>query len=490
MSSCHRYDEQYTITRLPSGTIRIAAFGEIEDFEGVSTIIGSFGDGNDWQISTSGQSARTISGGSGKDSLYYGGAGLAILNGNDGDDDLTIGGTPLSTSAPTAAPARTHCSTNPPPTCRFMATTATTPSRAEPATTAVSMAAGQRLDQGRGGQDSMFGGPGDDKLVVEIGDLALSETVDGGADEDQIVIAGDSSAQDLRVTMDSYHVVKISSYSGGSETGSVTLANLEAVMLSGGKGADNFSVAGELDLGGVTDVVIDMGSDISESGQVRDGNPDVANLTLSGSADEPELAPADTGIRGIWKDHPFTFTVLTGYAADGDEVNVHAGGGDDLIKVTFDPLQYGTYPQDGGPVDPNSVLQVYLTYLNGDRYGPTFSFEQVENLSIGEGQGETPPVNEPLVVDTAADESDGDYSAGDFSLREAIELANATAGADTIVFAAGLAGSTITLTSGELAIIDDLTITGLGADQLTISGDHASRILFIDNAARPPSPLR
>ena len=87
-----------------------------------------------------------------------------------------------------------------------------------------------------------------------------------------------------------------------------------------------------------------------------------------------------------------------------------------------------------------------------------------------------------LVVDTAEDESDGDFSAGDLSLREAIELTNANPGADTIVFAAGLAGSTITLTSGELPITDDLTITGLGADQLTISGNDASRIFRVDDA--------
>ena len=88
-----------------------------------------------------------------------------------------------------------------------------------------------------------------------------------------------------------------------------------------------------------------------------------------------------------------------------------------------------------------------------------------------------------LVVDTAVDESDGDFSAGDLSLREAIELTNANPGADTIAFAASLAGSTITLTLGELTITDDLTITGLGADQLTISGNHASRIFRVDNAA-------
>ena len=34
---------------------------------------------------------------------------------------------------------------------------------------------------------------------------------------------------------------------------------------------------------------------------------------------------------------------------------------------------------------------------------------------------------------------------------------------------------------GELLITDDLTITGLGADQLTISGNNASRIFAVND---------
>lgn len=54
------------------------------------------------------------------------------------------------------------------------------------------------------------------------------------------------------------------------------------------------------------------------------------------------------------------------------------------------------------------------------------------------------------------------------SLREAIEYANGLAGADTIEFDASLTGKTILLTQGELAITDELTINGLGAELLTI----------------------
>ena len=73
-----------------------------------------------------------------------------------------------------------------------------------------------------------------------------------------------------------------------------------------------------------------------------------------------------------------------------------------------------------------------------------------------------------FVVDTLVDESDGDFSVGDLSLREAIELSNVNQLTDMIRFDPSLAGGTILLTMGELNISDDVSIVGLGAGQLTI----------------------
>jgi hypothetical protein len=67
---------------------------------------------------------------------------------------------------------------------------------------------------------------------------------------------------------------------------------------------------------------------------------------------------------------------------------------------------------------------------------------------------------------------------GPGSLRQAILDSNAIPGADTIMFAEGLHG-TIPLTSGELPITASITINGPGADQLAISGNHASRVFDI-----------
>ena len=59
-----------------------------------------------------------------------------------------------------------------------------------------------------------------------------------------------------------------------------------------------------------------------------------------------------------------------------------------------------------------------------------------------------------------------DMGAG--SLRDAINMANSSAGADTIEFDAGLSGGSIGLSSGQLLISDSLTINGLGANFLTV----------------------
>ena len=68
---------------------------------------------------------------------------------------------------------------------------------------------------------------------------------------------------------------------------------------------------------------------------------------------------------------------------------------------------------------------------------------------------------------------------GTGSLRDDILMSNAAGGANTITFAPGLSG-TITLTSGQLEISDDLTITGPGAASLAISGNNQSRVFQID----------
>jgi parallel beta-helix repeat protein len=66
-----------------------------------------------------------------------------------------------------------------------------------------------------------------------------------------------------------------------------------------------------------------------------------------------------------------------------------------------------------------------------------------------------------------------------FCISQADKSANA---GSTITFANSVVGGkTITLTHGQLAITDNMTITGLGASSLTISGDKLSRVFEISS---------
>jgi CSLREA domain-containing protein len=91
-----------------------------------------------------------------------------------------------------------------------------------------------------------------------------------------------------------------------------------------------------------------------------------------------------------------------------------------------------------------------------------------------------------LTVTKVADTNDGVCDA-DCSLREAVAAANASPANDRIVFEPTVfeTPQTITLAGSEITIgaSGSLDIVGPGADLLTISGNHASRILMINVAS-------
>lgn len=73
---------------------------------------------------------------------------------------------------------------------------------------------------------------------------------------------------------------------------------------------------------------------------------------------------------------------------------------------------------------------------------------------------------------------------GDGSLRQAVIDANANAGADTILFNSAIVGSIIVLTSDQLEVSDDLTVTGptdLDPNSIVIDGNNNSRIFYTND---------
>lgn len=98
-----------------------------------------------------------------------------------------------------------------------------------------------------------------------------------------------------------------------------------------------------------------------------------------------------------------------------------------------------------------------------------------------------------MAVFTVTTLSDVTAADGQTTLREALVLANASAGADEIVFAGTLAGQ-ISLTGGTLQITDDVTISGdvdgNGTSDITLNGLGANRVANIASGTAELSDLR
>jgi CSLREA domain-containing protein len=140
----------------------------------------------------------------------------------------------------------------------------------------------------------------------------------------------------------------------------------------------------------------------------------------------------------------------------------------DVGDPNFDPAD-----PDGDPLTDDAVPY--------DQRGAPFVRVAGGRIDIGAYERQT-VADLNLVVDTTADEEDGDYSPGNLSLREAIDLANGFVGADTITFAAALSGATITLrgTELELAIGEALVIDARPLDaNVIIDANELSRIFYI-----------
>lgn len=70
--------------------------------------------------------------------------------------------------------------------------------------------------------------------------------------------------------------------------------------------------------------------------------------------------------------------------------------------------------------------------------------------------------------------------AGPGSLRQAVIDANADAQPPVVVDATGLVDTTITLTTGQISILQPMHVVGPGPDRLTVSAQDNSRVFYID----------
>lgn len=168
----------------------------------------------------------------------------------------------------------------------------------------------------------------------------------------------------------------------------------------------------------------------------------------------------------------------TGFTGSHDQV----GGGSNAV---IDPLFVTTSVANNGGLTPTLALKTTSLAIGvGNPVGgPTTDQRGFPRDNAPDvGAYEAPPLNASFVVDTLADENDGDFSAGHLSLREAILLASAVDDANTITFAAAIAGGTI-----HVSIIGDTSLgptAFLVSTPITIDGlTNSQRISIVrDNA--------
>ena len=170
-----------------------------------------------------------------------------------------------------------------------------------------------------------------------------------------------------------------------------------------------------------------------------------------------------------------TGTSLVAAAVGSPDANGNLIG---AAGAVIDPL-LGALDHNQGPTLTHELLEGSpaidagnSTFVTDQRDDPSF----VRNDGAGVDIGSFERIEFQLLVDTASDVVDGDFSAGNLSLREALSLSNGNPSTDIITFDPavfnGELADVIRLQLGTLDITDEVVIDA-GDLGVVISGDGA-----------------
>ena len=156
-----------------------------------------------------------------------------------------------------------------------------------------------------------------------------------------------------------------------------------------------------------------------------------------------------------------------------------------IIGDFFDPIDplLGELADNGGPTQTHSLLIGSPAIDSGNNVSTIDQRGEIRPNVGGNGAdiGAVEEQSLTLTVDTSNDLLDGDFSAGNLSLREAIERANVNEGVDRITFDDqvfnGDAEDVIRLVNGELEITEGVMIS-TGELQIVVSGDASGNDVF------------
>ncbi|MCM3871481.1 MAG: carboxypeptidase regulatory-like domain-containing protein [Pyrinomonadaceae bacterium] len=175
-------------------------------------------------------------------------------------------------------------------------------------------------------------------------------------------------------------------------------------------------------------------------------------VTTTGCTSTPSIATTVT-VNPI----PATPTITP-----GGPTTFCAGGS---VTLTSSSASGNQWYLNGNPIG-GATNQTYIATASGDYT----NIVTTSGCSSASSAPTTVTVSAPSPVVTNTNDS------GAGSLRQAIIDA---CDGGTITFDPGLSGQTITLTTGELVVNKSLTIQGLGANLLTVSGNNVSRVVNV-----------
>jgi len=317
------------------------------------------------------------------------------------------------------------------------------------------------------------------------------------------------------------------SYFGGAivaNVGETTISNCTLSNNTAGSGGAIHNIDTALTLRNCT-VVNNSATNGGGGGINNYGTNGTATLTVSNSTVAGNSAAGGGGaVHNLGANGGNAFvmldnTVLQTGAAGANLVNVGDGtlitsqgynlssdnGGGFLTaagdKINTNP-QLGPLQDNGGPTQTMALLPGSPALDQGKNFGVTTDqrglprptdLAGVPNASGGDGSdiGAVEMQSVPaFVVTTIADHDDGTCSPDDCTLREAVNLANAGGGADTITFASGITGTIILVPAlGTLTVTDSLTINGPGARLMSVSGSSAIRVFYFSTGSNAISGL-
>jgi hypothetical protein len=285
------------------------------------------------------------------------------------------------------------------------------------------------------------------------------------------IVSGNSAGNGGGISSESSVTVTNSTVSGNTSTGSgggiqsgVTLTVTNSTVsgnTSNGSGGGIYMDGGTATLTNVT--VTGNRSDNDDSGAEvgggvrRDGGTVTLNNTLVAGNFRGTGTTRDDVAGVVASGSGFNLigdgTNLTGIT-NGTNGNQIGTAGSPINPLLGTPGTYGglvpIFPLSAGSPAINAGSNSAATNAGLTSDGRGSPFVRTFGGTVDIGAYEVQLLN--IVVDNAGDPDDGNIAAGQFTLREAVRLANGNPGADTISFAPAL--GPITLTSGQLTLSD------------------------------------